>query len=306
MLKNKVFFEKSRYLNVNKHPKKFLSNKEKAETYLALNDKKRIVDISKKLMRPYTTMHYYKKPSKREKILEPQHKRKGRYEKKGTKLTKRQKELIEGWLRSDEVHSSHQAWQRISNVKNTPKVCYNVVNSYIKTLGHWMNPRLKTVISAKNKELRVKYCRKYRNLDLSRVLFSDECSIELNLNTVKSFAFKGELVPTQVKYNPNYSVMVWAGISLAGVTPLVFIEGWVEATDYIDILEEQKRNIKALFGRGKWYFQQDNARPHSAEESIAWIKANLTRHIPPPYSAEPRSQSYRIDLGKAKASFANL
>ena len=68
------------------------------------------------------------------------------------------------------------------------------------------------------------------------------------------------------------SVMVWAGISFHHRTPLVVIEGNLTARRYIsDVLEEhaipfieQHPNLRI--------FQQDNARPHSANITSDYLR----------------------------------
>ncbi len=78
------------------------------------------------------------------------------------------------------------------------------------------------------------------------------------------------------------SVMVWAGISFRHRTPLVFIDGNLTARRYIaEVLEpelipflEQHQDI-ALF-------QQDNARPHIAQETMDYLHAEGVAVIPWP------------------------
>lgn len=202
------------------------------------------------------------------------------------------------------IHSAHQAWQRLCNVKNTPKVSRQTVTAYLKTIGEFKIPKLKTVLSAKNKTARINYCQAYKDFDFSNTLFTDECRVELNLNTVKVFAFHGEPLPTKPKCNPNYGLMIWAGISVQGVTPLVFVEDITDDTldgdVYMDMLEEHRRPIKRLFGRKKWFYLQDNARPHVRPDVVEYIKKSFTKNIIPHPAQSPDLNPIELVWAKLK------
>lgn len=69
------------------------------------------------------------------------------------------------------------------------------------------------------------------------------------------------------------SVMVWAGITADGKTPLVFIEQGIRMTAEMyrtDVLEAVVQPwAHQHFGNRRWTFQQDSARPHTANITIA-------------------------------------
>ena len=111
------------------------------------------------------------------------------------RLDERHKELLRGYVERGEVNSAHQAWQRLSGVANVKKVGYKVVNEYLKTLGTFVVPLLKTKISTENMKKRVEYAKEYLEFDFSRTLFTDESRFELNTNTLKVFQKKGTPVP---------------------------------------------------------------------------------------------------------------
>ena len=123
------------------------------------------------------------------KSFESQHHQKGRFEKESTMLTERQKNLLEKWLKEGEIRSSNEAWIRLSKIKNMRKVSFNIVNNYIKSLGQWKNPALRTVLSFSNKEKRLNHCRKYLCRTFRNVLFTDESVFQLNANTLKYINF---------------------------------------------------------------------------------------------------------------------
>lgn len=250
--------------------------------------------------KPRSSINDFLMKASTDKTFEPQHKNKGRYRKNSTKLTLKQQKLIKGWLEDGKTTSSRQCWLRLCNIRNTPQVSYNTVIKYVKKLGQFLIPKLKSVLSNKNKELRFQHCQKYLNKNLDDVLWTDESTFILNQNTQKIFVSKGSTKPTKTKFNPNYSVMVWGGISTFGKTPLILVEGWQDGPKYQNLIESNKTRIKKMFGRKKWRFQQDNAKCHTAPQSISCIKKHLTTSLFPHPPQSPDLNPIELIWAKMK------
>ena len=82
--------------------------------------------------------------------------------------------------------------------------------------------------------------------------------------------------------------MVWGAISLMGSTEIIFIEGSIDAVTYQKVL---KIGLEPLARKiaGNWSFQQDNARPHTAASTKAWLAGHALIPKPlgwPPYSPD--------------------
>jgi biotin operon repressor len=116
-----------------------------------------------------------------------------------------------------------------------------------------------------------------------RVLWSDESSFQIiyGNNRRKVLRTKDE------KNNPvcyrravqkPASVMVWGCMSATGVGRLHFCKGTVNAVEYIRILETNMLpSRRELFRRCPSLFQQDNARPHTARITKAWLQNQRVR-----------------------------
>ncbi len=74
------------------------------------------------------------------------------------------------------------------------------------------------------------------------------------------------------------SLMVWGCISAYGMGSLHVLEGTVNAEGYIKILEQHMLpSRRRLFQGRPFVFQQDNAKPHTAAITTAWLRSRRVR-----------------------------
>jgi transposase len=261
---------------------------EKSKIYLSRKEGHKVSTITREVQKSRTAVTSFLKRAITFKEFTTKHHLKGRWRKGDTKLDSRHKKFINKWLQEDTVNSSRQIWRRLNNTKNLKKISYNPVNKYIKTLGGFVKPTMKPVVSQKNKEKRVEYCRQYRNFNMKNVLFTDESSFQLNSNTLKVFVKKGQARPRVNRYNPNYKIMVWGGISHYGKTALKIIEGTLNGESYRKLVLRGKRaEVKRFMGSRRWWFQQDRAPCHRQKLTIDFIKRNITKNILPHPAQSP-------------------
>ncbi len=76
--------------------------------------------------------------------------------------------------------------------------------------------------------------------------------------------------------------MMWAGISFRHRTPLVVIDGNLNAERYVDEILEA--HVVPFFENNAdlRFFQQDNARPHSARVSCEYLHSEGVAVLPWP------------------------
>uniref|UniRef100_A0A9J7X4X8 Tc1-like transposase DDE domain-containing protein n=1 Tax=Cyprinus carpio carpio TaxID=630221 RepID=A0A9J7X4X8_CYPCA len=111
----------------------------------------------------------------------------------------------------------------------------------------------------------------------SKVLFSDESKFCMSFGNQGARVWRktGEKeMPKCLKSSVKYpqSVMVWGAMSAAGVGPLCFIKGRVNAASYQEILEHfMLPSAEKLYGDEDFVFQHDLAPAHSAKTTGKWF-----------------------------------
>lgn len=69
-------------------------------------------------------------------------------------------------------------------------------------------------------------------------------------------------------------VMFWAAFGIHGASPIVFIDGRMNAQAYQQMLQEHLLPIGATLGGPEWIFQHDLASIHNAQTTHAFFTAN--------------------------------
>uniref|UniRef100_A0AAR2J4N9 Tc1-like transposase DDE domain-containing protein n=1 Tax=Pygocentrus nattereri TaxID=42514 RepID=A0AAR2J4N9_PYGNA len=82
----------------------------------------------------------------------------------------------------------------------------------------------------------------------------------------------------QRKVQKPASLMVWGYVSAHGMGNLHICEGTINAERYIQVLEQHMLPSKQRLFQGRpCLFQQDNAKPHSARVTTAWLHSKRMR-----------------------------
>lgn len=152
--------------------------------------------------------------------------------------------------------------------------------------------RKKPFISEINKKKRAKFAKEHSQKDFSywkNVIFVDESKYNIFGSDGRVMVWrkpneelnKENLRPT-VKHGGG-SVMVWGCMSAAGVGNLVFIEGNMDKTLYLNILKDNLKQSAEKLGIGNTFqFYQDNDPKHKSYLVREWLLYNCPKVIETP------------------------
>ncbi|KAI6648699.1 MhmaT1 transposase [Oopsacas minuta] len=145
---------------------------------------------------------------------------------------------------------------------------------------------------------------------LENTIFSDEkiFTIEEATNSQNDRVISASVsaIPDKFRYisrmKKPLSVMVWAGVSAVGRTPLIFIPPGVKinAKTYQELVLEPvvKGLSQTMFSGQQFVFQQDGAPAHTANTTQDWLKHNIPNFIHkdewPPYSPDLNPMDYSV------------
>ncbi|KAI6661014.1 hypothetical protein LOD99_13737 [Oopsacas minuta] len=145
---------------------------------------------------------------------------------------------------------------------------------------------------------------------LENTIFSDEkiFTIEEATNSQNNRVISTSVsaIPDKFRYisrmKKPLSVIVWAGVSAVGRTPLIFIPPGVKinAKTYQELVLEPvvKGLSQTMFSGQQFVFQQDCAPAHTANTTQDWLKHNIPNFIHkdewPPYSPDLNPMDYSV------------
>ncbi len=150
-------------------------------------------------------------------------------------------------------------------------------------LQPYHQPR-KPLLSADHIRRRYNFAVRYANHRWDRTIMSDEKYFYLfppgNSKNDVIWAENGYQVPPRLAVQKPPFVHVWGAFSRKGTLPLVRIHGNLDAAGYKTILKNTMLPAAtAIFGRARWWYQQDGASTHRSALAQNWLHKH-TNFIP--------------------------
>uniref|UniRef100_A0A8C6LB75 Tc1-like transposase DDE domain-containing protein n=1 Tax=Nothobranchius furzeri TaxID=105023 RepID=A0A8C6LB75_NOTFU len=155
------------------------------------------------------------------------------------------------------------------------------VNRRVREMGYRCHiPQVKPHLNQKQRQKRLTWATEKQHWTVaqwSKVLFSNESKLCMSFGNqgVRVWRKTGQReMPKCLKSSVKYpqSVMVWGAMSAAGVGPLCFIKGRVNAVSYQEILEHfMLPSAEKLYGDEDFIFQHDLAPAHSSNTTGEWF-----------------------------------
>eukprot|EP00644_Phytophthora_capsici_P015147 jgi/Phyca11/128400/e_gw1.75.31.1 len=166
---------------------------------------------------------------------------------------------------------------------NGGPISSQTIRNRIHTTGlNGRSARKKPFLSRRHRRLRLAYAKRFHNMKpdwWSRVLFSDEASVELHGTSGRVSvwrrpheAFDPRCVVSTHK-SSRKSLMVWSSITADGVGTLHFCDESVTGDNYRRLLHKEIPITKALLGlSGETLFVHDNAPAHTAKLTAGCLR----------------------------------
>ena len=161
------------------------------------------------------------------------------------------------------------------------------LRSFKRKKVHFLSKQIREKRKSRSKIL----LNRLANQGLERVVFSDEKLFTIeeatNVQNDRILAKTYSSIPEQHHFvsraqKPS-SVMVWAGISAVGRTPLIFVPSGVKinAATYKELILEPvvKDLSQIMFKNESFLFQQDGAPAHTANITQSWLRTEIPDFI---------------------------
>lgn len=136
-------------------------------------------------------------------------------------------------------------------------------------------PRYRQMVRDVNKVKRVEFCQRLSdsNDSLDDVIFSDECSVQLNQNKTCNYRPKESHATVLPKPKHPLKIHVWAAISKRGASTIRLFEGIMDSEFYTNIIlrDTLVPFIEKTFGPNH-RFQQDNDPKHTSRRAKEFME----------------------------------
>ncbi len=131
------------------------------------------------------------------------------------------------------------------------------------------------LIRGVNKQKRLEWALQNQADFFENVIFSDECSVQLETHCLRCYRKKGEKPSNKPRAKHPAKVHVWAGISMRGATSMCLFTGTMDAELYVLILDKCLLPFAREAFDGKEYrFMQDNDPKHVSRRAQAFFEDN--------------------------------
>ena len=137
-------------------------------------------------------------------------------------------------------------------------------------------PHYCQILREVNKVKRLEWCKQQleNEEDFSDIIFTDECTVQLDHHSRICFRKKGDQRALKRRAKHPVKVHIWGGISYKGATKIVIFTGIMDAPKYTKILEASLLPfINECYPRGH-RLQQDNDPKHTSRHVQNFFEQN--------------------------------
>lgn len=207
-------------------------------------------------------------------------------------LTRRHQSFLLRQIRKDNAVSAVKLAALLEKYCGV-SVTAQTIRNYIRRLQFRSNVSArKPFINTVNRKKRITFAKRYLNKNFrfwKNVIFTDECKFNVKSSDGRIRIWRERntrLHPRNLRptFKHGYrSLMVWGCFAASGVGELHFIEGNMNAAQYIDILKKNlHKSARNLGIEDRYIFQQDNDPKHTALNTRLWLLYNCRKYLKTP------------------------
>lgn len=211
-------------------------------------------------------------------------------------LTKREESIIVRTSVRNPFKSAKEI-QNIFNFDNSKSISRQLVSKILfqRGLKSYVSKK-KPLLTKYHSKRRKSFAKSLRNVGMefwNRVVFSDECSIQINpglaMQKVRRFSTSNPYAPDLIRPTTKFpiSVMVWGCISMYGYGRLHICEGNMNSDKYIEVVEKKFIPSASDHDINNPIFQQDSAPCHTSRKVKRFFEEMKKDTLPwPGYSPD--------------------
>lgn len=132
------------------------------------------------------------------------------------------------------------------------------------------------VLSIRNKQARLNWCRKHLNDSFDDTVFTDEKSFFLYKVTRSAWVKRGAELPFRIQPAHPPRVQVLGGISRRGCTELRVFKGWLNGAKHRENLDALLPSVRRLYP-GQFRYLQDNDPSHTDKRSLRHLETMVPK-----------------------------
>lgn len=200
---------------------------------------------------------------------------------RATKVPKLNEEhllFIDNAMAENDEANSTKLLELLTEKWPTLQVSKPTIKRARKKLG-WVatRPKYCQLVRDANKEKRLIWCveQLHNNEQFDDVIFTDECSVQLDNHSRICFRRIKQLRKYKPRPKHPIKVHIWGGISKSGATSIVIFTGIMTSTRFCMILENGlKPFIEKAFPNNNYRFQMDNDPKHTSNYTKDYLRDN--------------------------------
>ena len=190
-----------------------------------------------------------------------------------SKITAEVKRIVEEKMREDDETTAYQLHLLLTS--RAISISLRTVLRCRTSLGWtFRGSAYCQLIRDANKVKRLDWAKEYKDDDFTNVIYTDECTVQLETHRRFCCRKKGETPKPKPRPKHPLKLHIWAGISRKGSTEICIFEGIMDKYLYVEILRETLLPFIRQVYPNSHRFMADNDPKHTSKFAQTFLKEN--------------------------------